>query len=172
MERLYSKIVGSHIYEDSFERPISTVKDIIIDPESGKVLALVVNLSRNLVLSPIDILSWNDAVHIHSRDDFVPGDEILRVDSVQKMRTRIFHNKVYTKEGEFLGKVADFSIDSSDLALNKLYVSKVFWGVLRYQSRIIPAKNIEEILPDKIVVKADASVKEEEKVPATDLAVS
>lgn len=175
MERLYSKIVGTPVYEDGGERPMTTVKDAVIDPENGKLVAFVVNISKNLVITPIDVLSWSEVIRVHNHDAIVAADEVLRIAEVIGKNVNIFHNKVYTKSGEYLGKVNDFSIDSNVMMLQKLYLSKGFLGLIRYQSRIISAKNILEILPDRIVIKDETQVKEamsEREVALDDMAIS
>lgn len=174
VERFYSKIVGTPVYEDGGERPITTVKDVVIDPEIGKLLAFVVNLNKSLVVTPVDVLSWTEVIKVHNHDAIASSDEVLRVAQVMAKRVNIFHNKVYTKSGEYLGKVNDFSIDSNVMMLQKLYLSKGFLGLIRYQSRIISAKNILEILPDKIVIKDETQVKEvmpEREVALDDMAI-
>lgn len=175
MERLYSKIVGTQVYEDGGERPMTTVKDMVIDPEAGKLLAFVVNINKNLIITPVDVLSWTEVIRVHNHDAIVSADEVLRVAQVMAKHVSIFHNKVYTKSGEYLGRVNDFSIDSNVMMLQKLYLSKGFLGLIRYQSRIISAKNILEILPDRIVIKDETPIKEvlpEREVALDDMAIS
>lgn len=175
MDKFYTKIVGTPVVEDDNLRPITTIKDVLIDPESGKLIALIVDLSRNLIITPIDILSWHDVIHVHGRDVIVEGNEVLRVEAVQKSGVKVFHNRVETKDGKYLGKVADFSVDTHLMDLKKLFIAKGFLALFRYESRIIPAKNILEILPEKIVVKDDlAVVKQEakEKVAMEDMALT
>lgn len=173
MQRLYSKIVGTPIFEEDFGRPVTTIKDLVIDPENGKVLALVVDISRNRVIAPIDIYSWTEVIKIHNGEAIIEGSEILRVDSVQKSGAKVIRNKVFTKDGVYLGRVVDYTIDSTGLCLDKIFSAKVILGMLRYDSRIIPAKNILEILPNKIIVKGNTEeVKEEEKAPVSDLAAT
>jgi len=153
MERLFSNIIGTPVVDDDFKHPITVVRDVIIDPERGKLIALVVDVGRNLVIAPIDILAWGDTIRIPAHDAIVEGSDILRVAEVQKKNIGIFHSKVETKKKEYIGKVVDFSIDSHDLSLKKLYTAKDILGLVRYDSRIIPAKIIEQILPKKIIVK-------------------
>lgn len=175
VERFYSKIVGTPVYEDGGQRPITTVKDVVVDPEVGKLLAFVVNLNKSLVITPVDVLSWTEVIKVHNNDAIASSDEVLRVAQVMAKHVNIFHNKVYTKSGEYLGKVNDFSIDSNVMMLQKLYLSKGFLGLIRYQSRIISAKNILEILPDRIVIKDETPVKEampEREVALDDMAIS
>ncbi|MBI4975815.1 PRC-barrel domain-containing protein [Candidatus Peregrinibacteria bacterium] len=174
MERLYTNIIGTPVYEDSNMRPLTAIKDVIVDPDSGKIIAFVVNASKNSVIVPYDIISFGDGIHIHDHGCIVDGSEILRVVEVQKKNVRIFQNNVESTDGEYLGKVIDFSIDAATLSLHKIFVANVFLGLFRYKNRIIPAKNIVEILPNKIVVK-DNFVKAEEdvrKVVVEDMALS
>ena len=155
MERLFTHIIGTPVVDDDLKRPIALIRDVVIDPERGVIVALIVNGNKNLVIAPVDILSWGDTIRIHSRDAIVEGNEILRVAEVQKKGIKIFHNRVETGKKEYIGEVIDFSIDSHSLTLKKIYTSKSFLGLIRYDSRIIPAKNIEEILIDKIIVKGN-----------------
>ncbi|MFA7685894.1 MAG: PRC-barrel domain-containing protein [Candidatus Gracilibacteria bacterium] len=156
VERLFTNILGTPVVDDDFKRPIAFVRDVLIDPERGNLIALVVDISRNLVVAPIDILAWGEAIRVPAHDAIVEGKEIFRVAEVQKNGIRIFHNRVETKKKEYIGNVVDFSIDSQSLTLRKLYTSKSILGLLRYDHRIIPAKNIEEVFPKKIIVKENA----------------
>lgn len=168
MERIYSNIIQTPVYDDGI-RPLTSVKDVLVDPETGKIIALIVNPNENLVIIPIDIVSWKGAINIHHADHIINADEVLRVTEVQKMNIPIFHNNVETKSGKRLGKVVDFSVDADDLVLRKLYVAKEFLGLVRFENRIIPAKNIIEILEGKIVVQDDlAAIKEEERKMAVE----
>lgn len=171
MQRLFSKIVGTPVFEEDFGRPVTTVKDLVIDPENGKVVALLVDFGRNKVISPIDIYSWTEVIRIHNGEAIVDGNEILRVESVQKSGAYVFGNKVFSKDEEYLGRVVDYTIDSQGLGLDKIFTAKVILGMLRYDNRIIPAKDIVEILPNKIVVKGGKeAVTENGEAIATDLA--
>lgn len=171
VEKLFSNIVGTAVVDDDGHL-ITTVRDVVIDPESGKLIALVVDISRNLVIAPMDILSFGDVVRVPAHDAVVDGKEILRVAEVQKRHTYIFHNRVEAKNGEYIGNVIDFSIDSRDLHLKKIYTAKSLIGFFRYDQRIIPAKLIEKILHDKIIVKENMNtVREKQAVAMEDLAV-
>ncbi len=173
MEKLYTDIVGSAVVEIASSRPTTTVKDLVVDPENGKLIAFVVDLRKNLVIAPIDVLSWGLTISINSHDSIVEGNEILRVDAVQQRNIPIIHQKVETKDGEYLGSVNDYAINTKDFSLRKIYVAKGFLGLIRYETRIIPAKQIVEMLPDKIIVKdPHQEVREDEKVAVKDLAAT
>ena len=162
MERLYSDIIGMGVYEDDMPRPVTTVQDIIMDYERGELIAFVVG--RNKIVTPVDVLSFSNGIRINSADNIGDVSDVLRVEEILKSGVRIAQNKVETEGGEELGKVFDFAVDDKTYEFRKLYVAKGFLGLFRYDSRIIPSKNIIEILPDKIVVKDKfESVKEEIK---------
>jgi uncharacterized protein YrrD len=172
MEKLYSNIVGTPIKLHGETKPVATVRDIILDPETGKIVALVVNKRTNKIIVPHDVVEWGDILQVHNHDAIIEADEVLRVGEILKRNAHhIFQNKVVSVDGENLGIVTDYAIDARALKLTKLFVAKVFLGLIRYGSRIINEKNIIEILPDRIVVKNLQEVKEEKGVKAEDLAV-
>ena len=174
MQKLYSNILGTPVFDQDGGRPITTVRDLVVDPESGKLIAFVVNQSKNLIITPVDILFWKEILKVRDRDAIISASEVLRVESVQKNGIHFFHNKVETKSGKFLGKVVDFEIDTNLYVLARIHVAKGFLGLIKYDSRIIPADHIVEVLEDKIVVKDDfQEVKQEteEKAAIKDLAV-
>ncbi|MCX6734623.1 MAG: PRC-barrel domain-containing protein [Candidatus Peregrinibacteria bacterium] len=175
MDRFYTKIIGIPVVEDDGLRALTTVKDLVVDPEKGKVLAFVVDAGKNLIIMPMDIISWHDVLHINHRDSIIHGDDIFRVQTVQKEGTKIFGNRVETKDGKYLGNVVDYAIDNHLMVLKKLFVSKGFLGLVRFDSRVIASKNIIEILPEKIIVKDDiGTVKEstKEKIPVGEAAAA
>lgn len=164
MERLYTNILGTPVFEDEGAQPITTVKDLVIDPESGKTLAFLVNVSLNLVIMPLDVVSFGDVVRVHAHDCIIEAGEVLRIEQVQKKEVHIFNNRVETEDGEYLGRVIDFSVDTVSYALSKIYVGKVILGMFRYGTRVFTARNIVEILPKKIVVKGGAEKVTEKSV--------
>lgn len=153
MERLYTNILGTPVFEDDGTRPITTVKDLLVDPETSKTLAFIVDKSKNLVVMPIDIVSFGDVIRINTHDSIIEAHEVLRIEQVQQKQIYIFNNRVETEEGEYLGRVIDFSLDFTTYELKKIYVAKVILGMFRYGTRVFTVRNIVEILPKKIVVK-------------------
>lgn len=174
MELLYKNIIGTAVFEDDFPRPLTSVKDLILDPENAKVIAIVSDVNRNLIISPIDIVSWKNVIKINSGDAIIDGNEVLRVEAIQKKGIKFIGNNVETVDGKKLGNVVDLSINVNTFDLKRLYVSKTFLGLIRIESRIIPVSNIIEVLADKIIVKSDLEeIKEFESsnIKIKDLAV-
>lgn len=167
MEKLFSRILGTPVLQDGL-RPITTVKDVVVDPENGKVIAFVVNVNENRIISPIDVTEWKgDFLKVHPGEVMIEGDEVLRVDKVQREGIRIERNKVVSKDGMFLGRVYDFSVDTNAMAIKNLYVAKDILGLLRYEKKIIDWKEILEITAKKIIVKSGMQkIEVEEKMPS------
>lgn len=166
MEKFFTKIIGTPVYDDS-SMPLTTIKDVLMDPENGKVLAFIVDVGKKSVIVPRDVESWQEAIKIHYSDVIIDGRDVLRVDEALKMNVPVFHNKVFAKNGKYLGTVNDFSINTEFMVLDKLYVSRGFLGLVRFESRIIPFNNILEILPDKIIVKNDVGEVREKEAKVT-----
>lgn len=165
MEKLYSEIIGTPVFEDDAPRPFTTVKDLVLDPEMrGKLIAFVVGGGRGRILSPVDVISWGNVMKVHRASDVTDAANVLRVDEVLKRGVRFDEAVVETEKGESLGRVYDYGVNNKTFDLRRIFVAKSFLGLLRYESRIIPAKDIIEVLADKIVVKEGArTVKEETK---------
>lgn len=166
MEKLFSRILGTPVLQDGL-RPITSVKDVVVDPENGKVIAFVVNINQNKIITPIDVVEWKgDFLKVHPGEVIIDGHEVLRVERVQKAGIRIERNRVVSKDGMFLGRVYDFSVDTNAMALKNLYVAKDILGLLRYEKKIIEWKEILEITAKKIVVKSGMQkIEVEEKMP-------
>jgi uncharacterized protein YrrD len=162
MEKFYSNIVGTAVGEHDSRRSFTTVKDVVVDPENGKIVAFIVDLRRNLVVTPVDIVFWTDRILISDHDAIIEAGEVLRVSQIQNKNIHIPKCPVETEEGKYLGQVLDFSVGNKDFILKKLFVAKGFWGLFRYENRIISYKNIVEILPKKIIVKNDLQTVKEE----------
>lgn len=165
MEKLFSKIVGTPIYIDDNLRPVSKVKDVLVDPTNGKILGIFTDTNQKKFISYLDILRWGDIVRINDVSVIIDAHDVLRVEHILKSGIMIYRNNVETQEGEHLGKVMDYSVDVNNSQLKKLYVSRELLGMFRFSSRIINAKDIVEVLKDKIVVKDNlAFVKEKDAV--------
>jgi uncharacterized protein YrrD len=162
MERLYSKIIGMSVFVPNSMRPINTVQDIVIDPETGKVIAFAMDTRGKKVVVAMDVISVKHGLLIRDADDIIDSEDVLRVQSVLEKSGGFMHKSVETEEGERLGKVVDMAIDDRNLVLIKLYVSKTFIGIVQYDSRIISAKNIVEVRETRVIVKSGGEVRVEE----------
>ncbi len=167
VEKFYSKIIGSFVYNEAL-MPFAVVKNVLVDPETGKLSAFKVSGGPDKVIIPIDILRWKEVLIVEGADSIVDSSDIVAVDRVLKSGIKIYKNNVVAKTGEYVGRVYNFTLDSDSFALKNLYVAKSFWGIFKCDKRIISSKEIVEILKDKIVIKKDKDVVHdlsEEEIP-------
>ena len=166
MEKLYSNIIKTPVFLEEGREAVAGVKDVIMDSETGKLLAFVVNANKGLVIIERDVLEWGDVLHIHDHHSIAEAEDIIRVKSVMDRGVRIFGNKVETKKGENIGLVVDMVIDSKTYQLKKIFIAKRVLGLLQYDQRIVSAKKIVEVLEDKVIVENSVeSVKEKAAAP-------
>lgn len=158
MEKLYSEIANMPILVEDAKRPVGRVRDLVIDPENGNLVAFAVNSARTKIIVPRDVEKLGHYLLIRDRDDICASDEILRVKEVLNSNVRILKSRVFTARGEYLGRVYDYAVDITFGKLKKIFAAKSLFGVLRFFERIISAKYILEIKPGKIIVK-DSLVK-------------
>lgn len=157
MQRIFTHVLGNSVvrYQDGVH--LAKVQDVLINPNSGKIEALFVRtegiLSTRKVLLPQDIVEWKLNVYVHDDKAFADPNEVVRVEKLIKKNIPIFGNRVETKDGEYLGKVADFGFDTKVMQLLNLYVVKSFMYFFSIERRVIPYKEIVEITKDKIIVK-------------------
>ena len=151
-------------------RPAHTVQDLVIEPTNGRVIALVVNARRGLIIVPQDILGIKQGVYIRNIDDVIEAEEVLRVTAVMKDYEPLIGKKVVVKSdgsgenedgddnGVVIGRINDFVIDGKGLFVKKFYTSKSVLGMFHFDNRIISADSIVEILPDRVIVKDNGKV--------------
>jgi len=155
MEYAYSKIVGLPVFEAENMRPVFLIEDVIVDPETGRIVAFLADGKRNIVVTPSDILAIKHGVWIKDAEDLGTIEDILRVSKVVNDFGSFFMKKVVTENGKVLGKVVDMYFDSQISQLTKLHVAKNIFGFVQYDQRILLAKDIIEARKDAIIVIDD-----------------
>jgi len=164
MDRYFTQTVGTPVLTSN-GFPVARISEIVIEPETGKVVGFLIGSKGQNVIAPSDIVLWNDNIFIHDPEDILETGEILKVTKVLSQNIPILRSKVYTKKGLYLGKVYDIGINPKLFVLTKLAVAKNILGFFPYDEKIIAHKNILEIKKDRIVVKdndATVSIKEPE----------
>ena len=156
MKKTFSKIIGSNVISNQAEGVISIVTGVHIDPENGKIIALQCGFKQ--LLMPMDILRWSRNIYVNDYNSLTTREHILRLQSISKARDNIMYKLVYTENGEHIGRVYDFTIDTKSMMLVNLSVKKKFLWMILFET-MIPHKNIIEIQDMKIIVKDIHSAK-------------
>lgn len=153
---------------------VGTVDDIVIDPDDGSVLGLIIK--KNIFDMNQHAISWQDireidknGVVVLSSEVILPIEEVVRIKELQKKDFNMIGLPVETRDGYRIGAVYDFEINPNSGTLAKIYTHR-----LLSNNRIISRSNIIEIKFDKIIIRADAIKKvltEVEKVAEAETAI-
>lgn len=152
MQKLYSELVGLPVFDEASGRaPIAFIRDIILDPENGKVLAFMVK--RDHVIVAADVSRVHSGLHIQDRSDIIPLHDVLRIQEVYRMQIPVIGERVITEQKKvLLGRVIDYAIDTTTMSLLHLFVAKTFL-FFYFQEYVIPFRNIVQIKQKDIIVK-------------------
>jgi sporulation protein YlmC with PRC-barrel domain len=163
MERYYTHTVGLPVVTESGHK-IARVYDVVLNTDTGKIVGFLTSPSGGKVLAPIDVLHWGKALAVHDEESILDSEEIHQVSESFKKDIHVMRNRVFTKSGEYLGKVIDYAINDKMFVMTKIIVAKTIFGLINYGMRIIAHKDILEITKEKIIVKDPLKV---EPVKAT-----
>lgn len=166
MDRYYSQTIGTTVLTTS-GIAVGRIAEVVIEPETGKVVGFLLGSRSQNVIAPNDIVFWEDQIFIHDEDDILETNEILNVQHTLQKNIPIMQNKVYTKKGTLLGKVYDVAINPKLFVMTKIVVAKNILGLFPYDEKIIVHGDILEIKQDRIIVKdLEARVRVKEKAAA------
>lgn len=152
MEKYYRQTVGLPVVSHAGE-VLTAVRDVILDAEKGKIAGFWVTAGKNKVIAPIDILRWDDIMEIGDFHDIIDAHEVTAIEKALEKNLRIFRQKVFTKSGDYVGKVLDFGMNNQYFELTCLVVAKGFLGLIFWDKKIISARDILEVKKDGIIVK-------------------
>jgi len=145
-------------------RILGTLNEIIIDPENGKILGLLVNagiLGKKKAVSFNDIYDWTpQGIMVRDDEAITNIDDLVRIKKIVEEKISIIGSKVVTENEKKLGKVVDFVINTDLGILVKIYVEKPGLKTYFGDLLIIPANRIIAIKPKKIIVREEALLEE------------
>jgi sporulation protein YlmC with PRC-barrel domain len=152
MLRLYSQLIGRPIRVKELKTTLARAMDLAMDPDRGTLAAL--HTTRREVIAPVDIRAYEDDIWwIKDTDAFIEEESLIRLQSIPKKRRHLWGKRVESRDGDYLGRVADFVVEMGTLSLVQLYVKKKFAFFWVLEKRIIQFKEIVEIKDDVIIVK-------------------
>lgn len=166
-----STMLNSPVLSLHIGGPIGITTSAVIDPSDLSVIAYTVNgaVIRNNsengdILDVADIREVSDqGLIIDSDDVLVNREDIIHLDEIMKLNFDLIGLKVVTKSGKKIGKVVNYTIDTTTFSVYQLIVQRPigFSSILDPQLTINRSQ-IVEIDDYKVTIKHD---KEEVKVP-------
>jgi sporulation protein YlmC with PRC-barrel domain len=153
--------------------PVAETTSAIIDPEDLRILAYTLDgpiikndpeVGNILVTNDIRELS-RDGMIIDSTDVFVNREDIVHLDEVMSLNFDLIGLKVVTPDGKKIGKIVDYTFDSTSFMVYQLIVQKrVGFASFGEPQLTINRSQIIEIDDYKVTIKHEKEqVKVEEK---------
>lgn len=165
MIKLASQIVNANIILFQEKAKLGTVKEVVIDPNDGGFLGILVDdpLSKKTKSIPASEIKGMGSGFVMVKDlgSLSDLDEVIKIQKAIEYGAKIFGEKVETELGQKLGKVEDFTVSLKYLSLDKLYVSAGKYISIFAKELIIENSKIVKIEKNKIIV-SDEFVKSAE----------
>ena len=169
-----SKVANMPILSLHVGGPIAEIREAVIDPEDLKIIAYVLDgpIIRN---DPEvgNILDTNDVREISSSglivdsaDRFTTREDVVRFDKIMDLGFHLVGLKVVTTDGKKLGKIVDYTLDSSTFMIYQLIVQRPFMSSLMDPELTINRSQIVEVDDFKVTIKhekAEVKTKKEKK---------
>lgn len=151
MRASHSQLVGLPIHLVDEEVKVGVVREVVLDPDRGSLVALVTRSGQ--AVAPRDLLPFGGGCwDVRETEALIEMEELIRLQSVPIAKRTLIHKSVFTQSGEFLGKVEDYDMDMDTLQLIQIHVSKTFFFTA-VDRRVIDWKEIVEITEKAVVVK-------------------
>ncbi len=142
---------------------IAQTREAVVDPEDLKIVAYT--LEGPLIKSDPevgDILDINDVremsetgLIVDSSDRFTTRNDVIRFDKIMSLGFNLIGLKVVTPDGKKLGKVIDYTVDTSTFMVYQLIVQRPFMSSLIDPELTINRSQIVEIDDYKVTIKHD-----------------
>jgi len=141
---------------------IARVSEVIVDPNNLKVIAFRVDgplVGRDGVGDILPVQSVREVsplgMIIDSVDEFVDGEEIVRIKKVLDLNFALPGLKVITKKREKLGKVSEFVVVAETWEIYQLIVQRPLMKSFLDPELTIPRSKIIEVNDYEVIVKSE-----------------
>ncbi len=165
MIKEYKSIIGTPIMHFDEGSLLAMVKDVVINPDTGKIEAFWVKPLTvpmfNAVIQSQDIVEWKKNIYIKNDSVITNPIDIIRISDIMAKETYIIGNRVQNKDGKYYGKVYNITFDTGSFYLHQIHVQKSILGIINYEQRIFSFDGIIEVTPSAIIIKDEAIEKEE-----------
>ncbi len=152
MQRSLLQTIGSFVF-DQQRKPVARVRDLVLKPENGKILGFLISFRHEKVLTPEDILYWDENIYIHDTGVMDDIEDIIPVQKALNSGIKIFKNQVLTEEGEKLGHVVNCFFNTKTFELEAIAIAKIFFGY-HTKKRLLKSTEIIEVTKRAVIVKS------------------
>ena len=158
-----SKVANMPVLSLHVGGPIAEIREAVIDPEDLKVIAYTLDgpIIRNdpevgnmLDTQDVREISGSGLI-VDSADRFTTREDVVRFDKVMDLGFRLVGLKVVTTDGKKLGKIIDYTLDSSTFMIYQLIIQRPFMSSLMDPELTINRSQIVEVDDFKVTIKHD-----------------
>lgn len=154
-----SKLVGCPVLSLHVGNEIARVTEPIVDPNSLKIIGI--KLEGKLIRDEVGDILPIESVREFSRmgmivdsiDEFVNGEDVVRIDKILKLNFALPGLKVVTRKKVKLGKVSDYIVDVGGWYVQQLIVQRPAIKAFFDPELIISRKQIIEVDDYQVIVK-------------------
>lgn len=162
----YSQIVGSEILAINEQKTVGTVSEIALQKNDLKVKGFL--LHSKYFFTTQKAITFNDIVEIgnsalvtQTTDNILPLKELVSIQKAIKAKLCGVNQRVVTKSGAIVGRVYDYTIESTTGMIYSLYIKHFFSDKIIPRSIILELKNNIYIIEDDYeLIKNSATMPE------------
>ena len=165
-----SKVANMPVLSLHVGGPVADIREAIIDPEDLRVVAYTLDgpVIKNdpevgNILDTQDVREIsNSGLIVDSTDRFTTREDVIKFDKIMGLGFHLVGLKVVTTDGKKLGKIVDYTLDSSTFMIYQLIVQRPFMSALIDPELTINRSQIVEVDDFKVTIKHE---KAEVKMP-------
>lgn len=148
------QILGAKLY-DHDGHFIARIRRVIINPDTGHILAFLLYSGRPNLISPQDIVSWKQHYLSLSQNYELhyPADLVRLHKLYTNHCTDLLKRRVRTESGFKMGKIIEYSLNTKSFSLASITTQKSFFGLFPGQTFLIHHTAIVDIKPREVIVK-------------------
>lgn len=158
---LGSQLIGTPVLGLQTGVRLATISDPLIDPSTLKVLAY--RLEGPLLAENPSYILTNDVrelssigMIVDSSDEFIGLHDVIKVEELFKLGFKLIGMSVIDQHKRKLGKVDDYSVESSSFVVEQLTIKKGVLKALVDTSLLVHRSQIVEINDRNIIVRTTA----------------
>lgn len=152
-------ILGAPVMSLQTGQPLAFLTEPIINPYNLKIVAFYVNGPavgfQPAVVFTEDIREFGEVgAIVDSSDNIMSPEGMVHLNEVISYAFGLTGLPVVTDRKQKMGKVEEYIVDTMNFEVQQLHVKPSFWRSFSVVSLTINRRQIVEVTPDRIIVKA------------------
>ena len=171
---LGSKLLNYPILSLQVGTEIARTDQPIIDPNNLQVIAYalsghLLNRQTETTLMTEDVRELSPrGMIIDSVDNLVDPTDIIKLSKIIELNFSLIGLTVETKKGKKIGKVLDYTIDSTSFSIYQLIVKRPLFQSFNDPELTINRSQIIEVTDDRVIIKNDTETVKLEPLKVSD----